>query len=211
MFRPSWILIAIALAATSANAQLEDAVGIYFDPGYTVTEVINTDVPHLATAYLVLHNPSQTGGGLGGWECRIEFDGYDPLTQWHPSGLHLNFKTPPDFIVAMTDPLPITGPQVLLASFDMYIAEPTPFTIDLVPLRHAPSIEDNMSYSPWDDKELLTPMTTWSLDATVATSYAFAYHLFTFLPITLLGLWSLARARMHLADLGTRDAGSADD
>lgn len=34
-----------------------------------------------------------------------------------------------------------------------------------------------------------------------AISYAVAYHLAVFLPISLLGLWSLSRAHLHLADL----------
>jgi uncharacterized protein (TIRG00374 family) len=34
-----------------------------------------------------------------------------------------------------------------------------------------------------------------------AVSYAVAYHLGTFLPISVLGLWSLSRAHLHLADL----------
>jgi hypothetical protein len=51
----------------------------------------------------------------------------------------------------------------------------------------------------------------YAIDATVATSYAFGYHLFTFVPITLLGLWSLTRARLHLTDLGTQDAPPTDD
>jgi uncharacterized protein (TIRG00374 family) len=35
----------------------------------------------------------------------------------------------------------------------------------------------------------------------LAVSYAVAYHFFTFIPITALGLWSLSRAHLHLADL----------
>jgi uncharacterized membrane protein YbhN (UPF0104 family) len=34
-----------------------------------------------------------------------------------------------------------------------------------------------------------------------AVSYAFGFHLGGFIPITLLGLWSLSRAHLHLADL----------
>ncbi len=37
----------------------------------------------------------------------------------------------------------------------------------------------------------------------LAVSYAVGYHLFTFVPITVLGLWSLSRAHLHLADLRT--------
>ncbi len=46
----------------------------------------------------------------------------------------------------------------------------------------------------------------FGLDATLAVSYAFGYHLFTFIPITLIGLWSLSRAHLHLTDLRTAHA-----
>lgn len=42
-----------------------------------------------------------------------------------------------------------------------------------------------------------------------AVSYAVAYHLAVFLPITVLGLWSLSRAHLHLAELKTA-AGAGD-
>jgi uncharacterized protein (TIRG00374 family) len=47
----------------------------------------------------------------------------------------------------------------------------------------------------------------YGVDEGRAVSYAIGYHVTTFLPITLLGMWSLARARLHLADL----RGAADD
>jgi glycosyltransferase 2 family protein len=46
----------------------------------------------------------------------------------------------------------------------------------------------------------------YGVDATRAVSYALAYHAGTFLPITLLGLASLSRMRLHLADLRTASA-----
>jgi uncharacterized protein (TIRG00374 family) len=42
----------------------------------------------------------------------------------------------------------------------------------------------------------------------LAVSYAVAYHFFTFIPITALGLWSLSRAHLHLADLRAAEAGA---
>ena len=51
----------------------------------------------------------------------------------------------------------------------------------------------------------------YGVDATLATSYALAYHVFTFVPITLLGMWSLTRAHLHLADLGTENTASSDE
>jgi hypothetical protein len=49
----------------------------------------------------------------------------------------------------------------------------------------------------------------YGVDATRAVGYALAYHVATFIPITLLGLVSLSRLRLHLAELrgaaGTTD------
>ena len=49
----------------------------------------------------------------------------------------------------------------------------------------------------------------YGVDATRAVSYALAYHIGTFFPITLLGLYSLSRMRLHLAEL--RAAAGATD
>src|SRR5207245_676766 len=44
-------------------------------------------------------------------------------------------------------------------------------------------------------------LAVYGIGATRAVSYAVGYHLTTFLPITLLGLYSLSRMRLHLAEL----------
>ncbi len=41
----------------------------------------------------------------------------------------------------------------------------------------------------------------YGIEAAQAVPYAVGYHLATFLPITLLGIWSLSRAHLHLTDL----------
>lgn len=41
----------------------------------------------------------------------------------------------------------------------------------------------------------------YGIEASQAVSYAVAYHLAAFMPVTLLGLWSLSRAHLHLAEL----------
>jgi len=46
----------------------------------------------------------------------------------------------------------------------------------------------------------------YGIDATRAVSYAVAYHVSTFLPITLLGLYSLSQLRLRLAELRTAAA-----
>jgi len=52
-------------------------------------------------------------------------------------------------------------------------------------------------------------LAVYGIGATRAVSYAVGYHLTTFLPITLLGLYSLSRMRLHLAEL--RAAADAED
>jgi uncharacterized membrane protein YbhN (UPF0104 family) len=47
------------------------------------------------------------------------------------------------------------------------------------------------------------PLALYGVPAARAVSYAVGYHFATFIPITLLGLWSLSRAHLHLADLRT--------
>jgi uncharacterized protein (TIRG00374 family) len=41
----------------------------------------------------------------------------------------------------------------------------------------------------------------YGIDASQAVSFAVAYHIGSFIPISVLGLWSLSRSHMHLADL----------
>ena len=54
----------------------------------------------------------------------------------------------------------------------------------------------------------------YGIDASQAVSYAVAIHIGSFIPISLLGLWSLSRSSLHLADLrngasvGTRPPGN---
>jgi hypothetical protein len=41
----------------------------------------------------------------------------------------------------------------------------------------------------------------YAVDPSRAVSYALTYHLTTFIPITLLGLWSLSRLHLRLGEL----------
>lgn len=47
----------------------------------------------------------------------------------------------------------------------------------------------------------LLTLTVYGVDSSRAVSYALTYHLTTFLPITLLGLWSLSRLHLRLREL----------
>jgi uncharacterized protein (TIRG00374 family) len=56
----------------------------------------------------------------------------------------------------------------------------------------------------------LLTLQLYGVDSSLAVSYALTYHLTTFLPITLLGLWSLSRLHLKLRELSTAaDGGTA--
>jgi uncharacterized membrane protein YbhN (UPF0104 family) len=48
----------------------------------------------------------------------------------------------------------------------------------------------------------------YGVDSSLALAYALTYHLTTFIPITLLGLWSLSRLHIRLGDLRTAAEGA---
>ena len=43
----------------------------------------------------------------------------------------------------------------------------------------------------------------YGIDAARGVPYALGYHVTTFIPITVLGIWSLSRAHLHLTELRT--------
>ncbi|HEX4561609.1 MAG TPA: lysylphosphatidylglycerol synthase transmembrane domain-containing protein [Gemmatimonadales bacterium] len=51
----------------------------------------------------------------------------------------------------------------------------------------------------------------YHVDPSRALAYALTYHLTTFIPVTVLGLYSLSRARLHLGDLRGAGAGAASE
>lgn len=51
----------------------------------------------------------------------------------------------------------------------------------------------------------------YGIPASQAVSYAVAYHLAAFVPVTLLGFWSLARAHLHLSELRPDETGEREE
>jgi uncharacterized membrane protein YbhN (UPF0104 family) len=47
----------------------------------------------------------------------------------------------------------------------------------------------------------LVTLRVYGIESSLAVSYALTYHVTTFIPITVLGLWSLARLRLRLGEL----------
>jgi uncharacterized protein (TIRG00374 family) len=55
----------------------------------------------------------------------------------------------------------------------------------------------------------LLTLQLYGVDSSLAIAYALTYHLTTFIPITLLGLWSLSRLHLRLGELSTATRGSS--
>jgi uncharacterized membrane protein YbhN (UPF0104 family) len=55
-------------------------------------------------------------------------------------------------------------------------------------------------FGQWEALSRLT-LSLYGVSAGKAVSFAIGFHLGGFVPITLLGMWSLSRAHLHLADL----------
>jgi len=55
----------------------------------------------------------------------------------------------------------------------------------------------------------LVTLQLYGVDSSLAVSYALTYHLTTFLPITLLGLWSLSRLHLKLREVSRPAGGNA--
>ena len=68
------IALVSCLAAGASIATAQDRIGIYFDTDYQAMNFNTTSIPEPVTAYLVLSDPT-TSGGVGGWECRLGIDG----------------------------------------------------------------------------------------------------------------------------------------
>jgi glycosyltransferase 2 family protein len=56
----------------------------------------------------------------------------------------------------------------------------------------------------------LLTLRLYGVDSSLAIAYALTYHLTTFIPITLLGLWSLSRLHLRLGELSTAARGTSE-
>ncbi len=142
------ILCYLTLATLPTPATAQDQVGIYWDTNYTQTTLTQDPVPGSATGYLVITDPSITGG-IVGWELCVNKTGSALIYNWALSGQSFNLESEPCFSVALTEPLPPTGNAILLATFQAYVStgEPTEFYLGHIPSPHG----GIMSYTPAAD------------------------------------------------------------
>jgi len=65
------------------------------------------------------------------------------------------------------------------------------------------AVPSTPSYIGVFEAATLLTLQLYGVDSSLAVSYALTYHLTTFLPITLLGFWSLSRLRMRLREISS--------
>ncbi len=65
------------------------------------------------------------------------------------------------------------------------------------------AVPSTPSYIGVFEAATLLTLQLYGVDSSLAVSYALTYHLTTFMPITLLGLWSLSRLHMRLRELSS--------
>jgi len=149
------VLSLTSLTVPAATAQ--DLVGIYWDTDYTTSTGSTETIPGVVTGYVVLRNPTGTGGVLG-WEACIDVDGPAAITGWDFQGEAVNVGSAPCLVVGYTVPLP-AAPDILLATFDVVVTETGPVELTMKPLWSA-SLPHQMSYIPGDEPGELIAMNT---------------------------------------------------
>lgn len=157
----------VGTAAATAPAT-EDLVGIFFDTDYTNIEAETFNPNEVVTGYLVLTEPS-VPTGVSAWELKADIDGDGVWLQWDIEGQHINAGQGNEFIVGIGgSPLPPSD-AILLATFQILIAEPYPNIVylELGPIQQ-PSLPNQMVWAPGDDSSNLLPMFPLTGDRIVA-------------------------------------------
>jgi len=72
------------------------------------------------------------------------------------------------------------------------------------------AIPSTPAYGGVFEAATLLTLRLYGVDSSLAIAYALTYHLTTFVPITLLGLWSLSRLHLRLGELSSAARGSAE-
>lgn len=146
-----------------------DALGVFFDPGYTTFDDVLVPGAGQTYGYLVLTNASSSSG-VGAWECAPKVVGPAAFTGWILQGDALNSGTAAELVVGLLGaPLPWAS-DMLLAEFEMltFGVQGDSVQIRLEPTI-VPSIPGQMSYQALNPTPELRVLTTITGVAAVAT------------------------------------------
>ena len=130
---------------------------LYFNAAWTNNTAWTTETDEVIYAYLVLHNPSATGG-VAGWELCLDMVGDSVITSWDIEGSS-NGNIPGDCPTVMLDsPLPPTS-DLLLATLEILVPTPYQTLIYLRPGDNTP-LPDYAAYVDGGDGVTRIPMDT---------------------------------------------------
>jgi hypothetical protein len=151
-----FVLLAALFLIQPTGTLAQDRLGIFFDENYTQNQLELLDLPAMVTGYLVLNEPT-SGYPIHGWECCVDVTGPATITSWELEGLTINVLDPPCFMVGIGgDPLPVAE-NVLLATFQVLITEPTPVIFSVEPVYYS-SLPDEMAYLSGPTGDDILPM-----------------------------------------------------
>lgn len=146
----------------------EDRLGIFFDEEFAEIQPDIGSPGQFVTGYLVLTNPS-VATGVSAWECQVGLDPPGYILSWDLMGQAINAGQGNELIVGIGGP-PIPYEQnVLLATFQLYVAEETvePIGIRIIPV-YPPSIPGTLAWIPGGEGAEPMPMLPFTGIETVA-------------------------------------------
>lgn len=149
-----------------AAAETPDLIALYLDREYTTNKSEIDTTPTTVTGYLVLLNPSASGG-VAGWETKVGIEGPAFLAGASLEGRAINVLSPPNFMVGLSNPPLPGGDKVLLAIFTFFVTDQLPVAISLLP-SYPSSLPDQLSYLNAKDLLEIIPLQTVTGQARVA-------------------------------------------
>ena len=121
------------------------------------------------------------------------FDGFGVLREWKRLGLVIAWS----FVIWGANGISFL---LCMVAFDLPVPWTAAFVIQSL-IAFGISIPSAPGFFGVFEAVTKATLILYGIAPDLAVSYAVGYHLFTFVPITVLGLWSLSRVHLHLADL----------
>ena len=146
----------------------EDRLGIFFDEEFTEMQPDIGEPEQFVTGYLVLTSPS-VDTGVSAWECQVGLDPPGYILSWDLMGQAVNFGQGNELIVGIGGPPLPYSDSVLLATFQLYVAEQTvePIGIRVTPVQ-VPTIPGTLAWLPGGEGAEPLPMLPFTGMETVA-------------------------------------------
>lgn len=138
----------------------KDVLGVFWDENYLSNNTYNNPTNAVIEGYLVLSEPSQSGG-VSAWEAQIKIDATATLLSWQLEGDAINVGEGNEYVVGLGTPLPFTS-DALLATFTVLNLDANAETEIHGTPNFVPSVPGQMSWIAADLPSALLPIHTAS-------------------------------------------------